>query len=74
MSPEPVSHDTFRWIVTVLTVAAALWALYDIVKMSKIRGKDRSDPLVRDERFGYWIGIIIGAFTISGMLRYHGVM
>lgn len=74
MSPEPVSHDTFRWIVTVLTVAAALWALYDIVKLSKIRGKDRSDPLVRDERFGYVMGIIIGAFTISGMLRYHGVL
>lgn len=73
MSPEPVSHDTFRWIVTVLTVAAALWALYDIVKLSKIHAKDRNDPLVRDERFGYGMGIIIGAFTISGMLRYHGV-
>ncbi len=73
MSPQPVSQDTFRWFVTILTVAAAFWALYDVVKLSKTRGKDGSDPLVRDERFGYFIGIVIGLFTISGMLRYHGV-
>ena len=73
MSPQIVSESTFRWILTVLTVAAALWALYDIVKWRKTRGKDGSDPLVRDERFGYVIGIAIGAFAISGMLRYHGV-
>lgn len=73
MSPQIVSEPVFRWIITVLTVAAALWALYDIVKMRKARGKDGADPKVRDERFGYWIGIAIGLFAISGMLRYHGV-
>ena len=73
MSPQPLSPATFRWIVTILTVAAALWALFDIVKLTRTLGKDASDPLVRDERFGYLIGIVIGAFTISGMLRYHGV-
>jgi len=73
MSPEPLSPSTFKWIVSVLTVAAALWALYDIIKLSKTRGKDANNPLVRDERFGYLIGIVIGAFTISGILRYHGV-
>jgi uncharacterized membrane protein YfcA len=73
MNPQPVSQDTFRWIVTILTVAAAVWALYDVVKLSRTRGKDANDPLVRDERFGYFIGIVIGLFTLSGMLRYHGV-
>ena len=73
MSPQIVSESTFRWIITVLTVAAACWALYDIVKLRKARGKDGRDPQVRDERFGYLIGIVIGAFAISGMLRYHGV-
>lgn len=73
MSPQIVSDGAFRWIITVLTVAAALWALYDVVKMRKTRGKDGADPKVRDERFGYWIGIAIGLFAISGMLRYHGV-
>jgi hypothetical protein len=73
MSPEIVSESTFRWILTVLTVAGALWALYDIVKLRKARGKDRADLEVRDERFGYAIGIAIGAFALGGMLRYHGV-
>ncbi len=73
MSPQAFSESTFRAILTVVTVAASLWALYDIVKLSKIRGKDRSDPLVKDERFGYGMGIVIGLFTLSGMLRYHGV-
>ncbi|MBL9014606.1 MAG: hypothetical protein JNL83_10545 [Myxococcales bacterium] len=73
MTPEIVSDSTFRWILTVLTVAGAFWALYDIVKMRKARGKDGTDPQVRDERFVYWIGIAIGVFALGGMLRYHGV-
>jgi hypothetical protein len=74
MNPEPVSPSTFRWILTFLTVAGSLWALYDVIKLAKTRGKNASDPLVRDQRFGYAIGIVIGAFGISGILRYHGVI
>lgn len=74
MSPELVSPATFRWILTFLTVAGSLWALYDVIKLSHTRGKDAGDPLVRDERFGYWIGILIGAFGLSGMLLYHGLI
>ena len=74
MSSEIVSDSTFRWILTALTVAAALWVLYDIVKLRKTRGKDGTDPQVRDERFGYVIGIVIGVFALGGMLRYHGVL
>jgi hypothetical protein len=73
MSPEPVSASTFRWILTFLTVAGSLWALYDVVKLAKTRRNDAADPLVRDQRFGYVIGILIGAFGLSGILRYHGV-
>lgn len=73
MNPAPLSHETFKWVLTILITAGALWALFDVVKLSRIRGKDRSDPLVRDERFGYGIGIVIGLFAISGILRYHGL-
>ncbi len=73
MSPAPIDEGTFRWILTILIAAGAVWALFDIVKMSRTRGKDGRDPLVRDERFGYVIGIVIGLFAISGLLRYHGV-
>lgn len=73
MSPTLMSDGVFRWVLTVLILGGALWALYDVVKLSRLRGKDRRDPLVRDELFGYWIGIVIGLFAISGLLRYHGV-
>ena len=73
MNPTPLSPSTFSWILTFLVVAGSAWALYDVIKLAKTRGKDASDPLVRDERFGYWIGIVIGLFGISGILRYHGV-
>jgi len=74
MSPAPLDDGTFRWILTILIVAGALWALFDVVKLSRTRGKDPRDPLVRDERFGYAIGIVIGLFALSGLLRYHGVI
>jgi len=73
VNPQPLSPSTFGWILTILIVAGSSWALYDVVKLSRTRGKDTSDPVVRDERFGYWIGIAIGLFGISGILRYHGV-
>jgi uncharacterized membrane protein YfcA len=74
MNRSPLSPETFRWILTVLILAGALWALFDVVKLARTRGKDASDPLVRDERFGYAIGIVIGLFAISGVLRYHNVL
>lgn len=73
MSPQPVTPATFKWILTTLILAGSIWALFDVVKLTRTRGKDATDPLVGDERFGYLIGIVIGAFGISGILRYHGV-
>ena len=73
MSPAPFNESAFRWFLTFLIVAGALWALFDIVKLSRTRGKNGRDPLVRDERFGYVIGIVIGLFALSGLLRYHGL-
>lgn len=73
MTGELVSAETFRWILTVLAFAGALWVLYDVVRLAKLRNVDMRDPLVRDKRFGYVIGILLGAFAISGILRFHGV-
>ena len=76
MTPEPIADGTFRWILTFLTLAASLWAMYDVVKLAKLNARkpDGRDPLVRDERFGYVMGILIGAFAISGLLLYHDVI
>lgn len=73
MTGELVSPETFRWILTVLVVAGALWALYDVVRLAKLRGADMRDPVVRDKRFGYVIGIVLGVLALSGILRFHGV-
>ena len=74
MTPEPLPPHAFKWLVSLLTIAGALWALYDVIKWRKLRGKDRRDPLVRDERFGYVVGIAIGLFALAGILRYLGVL
>jgi len=76
VSPTILSDSAFRWTVTVLTLAASLWALYDIVLIAKLRGQGepgKRDPLLSDKRFGYTIGILLGLFAISGLLRYHDV-
>lgn len=70
MSPTIISDEAFRWTLTALTAAASMWALYDVVLLAKLR---RSDPAFADKRFGYWSGIVIGLFAISGLLRYHDV-
>lgn len=67
---ELVSETTFKWILTGLTGAACLWALYDIFKW---RNTPSDDPHLNDKRFGYSIGILLGAFGISGLLKFHGV-
>ncbi|MEO8705756.1 MAG: hypothetical protein ABI867_37340 [Kofleriaceae bacterium] len=73
MSDPLVSDSTFRWIITAFTMAGCLWALYDVVHLVQLRGANMRDPLVRDRRFGYWIGIVIGVLAFAGVLRFHGV-
>ncbi|MBA3395453.1 MAG: hypothetical protein H0T89_22585 [Deltaproteobacteria bacterium] len=74
MKAELMTPETFRWVLTILTLGGAVWALYDVYLISKLRGQDRNDPLVKDKRFGFTVGIIIGLFGISGVLRFHGVL
>lgn len=69
--PEPV----FRALVTIATGGlSAVWVVHDLLFLSRLRGKDRQDPLVRDQRFGYVMGIVMGVIGVVGMLRYNGVV
>lgn len=75
MTTELVSQTAFEWFVTILTGGVAgAWAVYDTVNMARLRRADRRDPLVRDRRFGYAIGIVIGVAGVVGCLRFHDVM
>ena len=75
MTAELVSPIAFKWIVTILTGGlAGSWFFYDSINLIRIRNADSSDPLIRDRRFGYVIGIAIGLAGVLGCLRFHDVM
>ncbi|HEY0482739.1 MAG TPA: hypothetical protein VGD37_34695 [Kofleriaceae bacterium] len=66
---------TFRLLLSLITgVVAAAWLIHDLVLIARLRGADRRDPRVADQRFGYAMGIIIGAIGIVGTLRFNGVI
>ncbi|HEU4729849.1 MAG TPA: hypothetical protein VFT22_18260 [Kofleriaceae bacterium] len=72
---EIVPEWLFRLVLSVVTGGvAALWVIHDIVLLARLRGADRGDPLVTDQRFGYVMGILIGTIGVVGTLRYNGVL
>lgn len=72
---ELVSHETFRWFLTIVTgVVAFIWVFYDLFNLSRLRGKDPRDPVVHDKRFGYYIGMLVGIVGVVGVLRFHDVL
>ncbi len=71
---EVMSVTAFKWLVTFLTGGlAGAWLLYDTWNLIRTRGMDVTDPVNADKRFGYVIGIAIGAVGEVGVLRFHGV-
>ncbi|HEY4056605.1 MAG TPA: hypothetical protein VGM39_08345 [Kofleriaceae bacterium] len=74
MTDPVMSPTTFKWVLTVLTALGCFWVLQDIRYMIRDRNADQSVPENRDKRFAYYIGILIGAGVIYGLLQYHGVV
>lgn len=75
MTAELVSAVALAWIVTIFVGGlSSMWLVYDTVNLIRLRGADWSDPLARDRRFGYVLGIVIGAIGVIGCLRYHAVI
>lgn len=72
---ELVSYQAFRWILTGLTGGlAGTWLVYDAINLIRIRNADRTDPTVRDKRFGYVIGIVVALVGVVGCLKFHHVI
>jgi len=70
-----MSDTMFRAIISALTAGVGgLWVIHELVLMNRLRGKSLQDPLVRDQWFGYFIGIAIGVIGVVGTLRFNGVM
>lgn len=74
MTDPILSARTFDIVITVLVSLGVFWVLLDTVLLARMRGKDMTDPVNRDKRFGYSIGILIGVFVTFGILRHHGVV
>jgi hypothetical protein len=69
------SDGTFKLLLSVITGGVGgLWAIHDVVFIARLRGADRRDPLVADQRFGYVMGIVIGIIGVVGTLRFNGVL
>jgi len=72
---ELLSDTAFRAVITVATGGfSAIWVIHDVLFLARLRGADRRDPLVRDQRFGYVMGIVMGIIGVVGALRYNGVV
>lgn len=75
MTEELVSQSAFYGFVTVVTGGiGGAWAVYDLISMIRLRRADRRDPLVRDKRFGYAMGMVIGIVGVVGCLHFHNVV
>jgi hypothetical protein len=75
MSDPIVSETVFKWFLTIFTAGlAGTWFFYDAYKLVRLASADRRDPVVRDKRFGYAMGVVIGFIGVWGCLRFHGVV
>lgn len=70
MSLVPHSY-VVAFVTTITGALSGAWLIYDLRNLWRLRGADRSDPLVRDRRFGYVIGIITALVGLYGVARYH---
>lgn len=70
-----ISEAAFRVLSSVLIGGVgALWVIHDAVLLARLPRAIRVDRLVADKRFGYTMGIVIGAIGVLGTLRFNGVL
>ena len=71
MTDHLVSDTAFTWILTILTGGfAGIWIFHDAIFIARTRGK-KGDAVLRDQRFGYVMGMIIGIIGVTGVLYHH---
>ncbi len=72
MSPTILSASAFDWVLSAMTgIVAAVWFVYDAINITRLRKADGADPIVRDKRFGYVMGILIGLVGVIGVAYHH---
>ena len=72
---EPMSASAFAWFITFCVGGlGAAWFVYDGINLARALKLDRADPVVRDRRFGYAMGMLMGTIGVIGALKFHGVI
>jgi hypothetical protein len=72
---ELISDGAFRMMLTIATgLMAGLWVVHDVLFLARLRGADRRNAVVRDQRFAYVMGIVIGIIGVVGTLRFNHVL
>lgn len=67
-----LSPTGFKWFLTLVTgIVAAVWFVWDAIKLARLTPQT---PSVGDKRFGYFIGIVIGAIGVIGCLKFWNVL
>jgi len=70
-----VSHGVFRLLLSIVAGGSAgMLLVADSVRLARLPGARRRDPLLGDKRFGYVIGIVIGAIGLVGTARFNGLL
>ena len=52
-------------------VVAGVWLVWDTINLIRARKADGKDAIVRDRRFGYFIGMVIGTIGVLGVLKHY---
>jgi hypothetical protein len=70
---NPMTENQFRWFLTLVTGGvSAIWFLSDARKLIRTGNKDGADPTVRDQRFGYTMGLLIAMIGMVGSAMFMG--
>jgi hypothetical protein len=73
MTTDPMTPNQFLWFFTLVCGGvSALWFVSDARKLVRVLKLDASDPSVRDQRFGYAIGLVIASIGMIGSARGQG--
>ncbi len=66
-----IPTSAFHWILILGTgLVSVWWVFHDIGLLARLRQADRRDPLVRDQQFGYSLGICMAIIGIVGTLLF----
>ncbi len=75
MTTELVSSTAFYNIVTAIVAGTSVFVLgWDIRNLRRAMRGDPRDPVVRDQRFGYVVGLAVAVLGLLGCFRFHGVI